>query len=113
MSNEPVFLPRSTQYNAISRCDFGGPMLRRTSASLVLMIVCLTFAACGTTPQPRVDCDCETLPGMPDRPCDPSDTERSDYRPDSPEAVGATGRPQLLVIHYIMPPERQGMGCVA
>jgi hypothetical protein len=80
---------------------------------LLLLLLMVLLAACATSHEPTADPGCDSFPGMPDRPCDPADTRRSDYRIDTPEAFAATGRPQLLVIHYIMPPERQGMGCVA
>lgn len=72
------------------------------------------LAACGSSPVPVEQADCEIFPGMPDRPCDPADVERSDYRPDTAEAFAATGRPQLLVVHRsVWPAGTSGMGCVA
>jgi hypothetical protein len=89
-------------------------MIRKRMVLSALAAAVLLLTACGTSPIPTQEPECETFPGMPDRPCDPADTERSDYRPDTPEAVGATGRPQLLVFHRsVWPPGSSGMGCVA
>lgn len=47
--------------------------------------------ASGSTAEQRV------LPGMPDRPDNPEDAKAGYYRNDFPEAIAATGRPQLVV----------------
>jgi hypothetical protein len=89
------------------------------SRNPILLIVSVLFivvslAACGTSPEPTADPACDSFPGMPDRPCDPADTERSNYREDSPDAIGATGHPQLLVFHLSKLPEgTTGSGCIA
>jgi hypothetical protein len=90
-------------------------MFRPHQTTIVLLtLIALMLAACGTSPEPTADPACDSFPGMPDRPCDPADTARSDYREDSPESIGATGRPQLLVFHLSKLPEgTTGSGCIA
>ena len=85
--------------------------MTRLNVSSLLLLIALLLSACafsaGQAPPPngtdsiqtvaQTNADSEKLPGMPDRPDNPEDAKMGYYRNDFPEAIAATGRPQLVV----------------
>lgn len=79
--------------------------IRRAGWLLVLLVLSACQPSAGDPPPPNAP-TVETslavereLPGMPDRPADAADIDSTFYREDSPEAIGATGKPQLIVFY--------------
>jgi thiol-disulfide isomerase/thioredoxin len=85
--------------------------MTRLSVPSLLLLTALLISACAfaveQAPPPngtgdtqnvaQSDAASEELPGMPDRPDGPDGAKIGYYRNDFPEAIEATGRPQLVV----------------
>lgn len=85
--------------------------MKRLDIPALLLLITLVTSACAFSaaqaPPPNGTGDTQSvaqpeaarveLPGMPDRPDSPDEVKAGYYRSDFPEAIAATGRPQLVV----------------